>query len=64
MKDALRGTKAGERVEQSSLGHTSERTSAAQYGSAVAIREMQSAMLQIEFVTPCSDQSIHSGSES
>lgn len=49
MKDALRATKAGYRVELAVLGHPQGKGSEAGYGSAVSLEEMHSAMEKIPF---------------
>lgn len=52
MKDALRDSKAGHRVELAILGHSGKNAAEAQYGSAVSLEQMKSALLSIDFAVP------------
>lgn len=52
MKDALRESGAGQRVELALLGHASERSASDQYGSKVSLLEMKNALEKIQFDVP------------
>ena len=52
MKDALRRSEAGHRVELALLGHSESTAPEAQYGSGVSLEDMQAALNRIEFDVP------------